>query len=139
MSIFDELKIEYGRLNDPNYLKELIGRRQALYQPELQKTYGRLDADLNRRGLFSASPVTRARYRATGEFNRGIAESVEQEQTEKWKTIMPILAQMEMLERQGKLQNKAGWMKLIGTALGFGAGIALGPTKPWILGGGSNA
>ena len=126
MPLLNQLQAEYGRLNDPKYLKELIARNQMLYQPQLQESFASLDADLNRRGLYSASPVTRSRYRATSQFNQGIAQMTQSEVTDRWKTILPLLAQLELAEKEGRRQDRAGLLKMIGTILGTGAGFLIG-------------
>lgn len=126
MPLIDQLRGEFGRLNDPNYVKQLIAEKQTLYQPQLQQSFTRIDADLNRRGLYSASPVTRGRFRATSEFNRGISEQVQGDVTRRYETILPLLAQLELAEKEGRRQDKAGIMKLIGTVLGTGAGFLIG-------------
>ena len=138
MALLGDLRLDYARLNDPNYIKEMIARNQMLYRPELESSFKSLDADLNRRGLYSASPVTRSRYRATSEFNRGIAQMTEQQRMKQWETILPLLAQLELAEKEGKRLDKSGWLKAIGSILGTGAGFFLGGDKPWILGGGQS-
>lgn len=136
MPLLNELRTQFGRLNDPNYVKQLIAEKQALYQPQLQESYSRIDADLNRRGLYSASPVTRGRFRATSEFNRGISEQVQGDVQSRWQTILPLLAQLELAEKQGRRQDKAGIMKLIGTVLGTGAGFLIGGPPGAVIGAG---
>ena len=126
MPFLDDLRSEYNRLGDPNYIKQLTAENQALYRPQLERTFDITDADLNRRGLFSASPVARSRYRAIGEFETGIAQKTQEDVFRRWQTVMPLIARMEELERQGKLQNRAGWMKLIGKVVGTGAGFLVG-------------
>lgn len=125
MALYDDLKLDYARLRDPNYIKELIAQNQMNYRPELEKTFGSIDARLNRQGMFSASPVTTARYRAAGEFNRDIAKMTEEQIMTRWQTILPLLAQMEQADKEGRRQDKAGWLKLIGTVLGAGAGFLI--------------
>lgn len=136
MSFLDDLRGEYNQLSDPNYLKRLISEKQALYKPELEKTFRSSDVTLNRMGMFSAAPVAAARYKATGEFNRGIAEQSSEEVMRRWQTVLPLIARMEELERQGKLQNRAGWMKLIGTIVGTGAGFLIGGPPGAVAGAG---
>lgn len=126
MAFLDDLRGEYNQLSDPNYFKRLISEKQALYRPELEKTFDLVDADLNRRGMFSAAPVARSRFRAAGEFNRGISEQTNEEVMRRWQTVLPLIARMEALEKEGKLRDRAGWMKLIGTIVGTGAGFLIG-------------
>jgi hypothetical protein len=137
MALFDDIRANYARLNDPAYVKQLISEQQTLHQPELEASYKRIDVDLNRRGMFSSSPVTRARYQATSEFNRGIAMNVQRDVSSQRAQIIPLLVQLELAEREGRRQDKAGIMKLIGTAIGAGAGIMVGGTSSQSGGAGS--
>lgn len=132
MPLIDQLRGEFGRLNDPNYIKQLIAEKQTLFQPQLQESFSRIDADLNRRGLFSASPVTRGRFRATSEFNRGISQDVQGDVTRRYEMIAPLLAQLELAEKEGRRADKAGIFKLIGTILGTGAGFLIPGLKNFL-------
>ena len=135
MALIDQLRGEFGRLNDPNFVKRVIAEKQTLFRPDLEQSFKSIDADLNRRGLYSASPVTRGRFRATSEFNRGISQDVQSDVTRRYETILPLLAQLELAEKEGRRADKAGIFKLIGAVLGTGAGFLLGGPPGAAIGG----
>ncbi len=139
MAFFDELRADYNRLNDPNYLQELTSRNQALYQPQLQRTFSSIDADLNRRGLFSASPVSRGRFQAGASFNTEIAKLSSGQIEQRRQQILPLLVALE----QGRISRaqaaRMGLFKFLGTALGTAGGFALGGPAGAIAGAGAGS
>lgn len=136
MALIDDLRTNLGQLNDSAFVKRLIAEQQALHRPELEQTFKSVDADLNRRGLFSASPVSRARFQAASQFQTGIAKNVQTDVARQRAQLLPLLAQLELAERQGRRQDKAGILKLIGTVVGTGAGFLLGGPPGAVAGAG---
>lgn len=126
MAFIDELKTNFARLNDPAYVKQLIAEQQALHRPELEKSFRLSDVDLSRRGFFSASPVSRGRSQAISQFQQGIAKNVHADVSRRRERLIPLLVQLELAERQGRRQDKAGILKAIGTIIGTGIGFFAG-------------
>ena len=114
---------ELRRISAPGFQEQEIGRRIQLGQPQLQRLLQSLTAQLNRQGLFSASPVTRATSRATTEFagdiSRGFFEDIE----ERRGGLIGIISQIEQAERERKSRERSslfgGIGGLAGTALSF--------------------
>lgn len=136
MALIDDLRTNLGQLNDPAFVKRLIAEQQALHRPELERTFKGIDVDLNRRGLFSASPVSRARFQAASQFQRGIAQNVQTDVSRRREQLLPLLAQLEIAERQGRRKDKAGILKAIGSIVGAGAGFLLGGPPGAVAGAG---
>ena len=126
MALIDEVRANLGQLNDPAFVKRLIAEQQALHQPQLEQTFRGIDTRLNQQGLFSASPVSRARFQAASQFQTGIAQNVQTDVSRRREQLLPLLAQLELAERQGRREDKAGILKAIATVVGTTAGFVIG-------------
>ncbi len=117
---------EFDRLNDPARQQADLNRRLALANPQLQAILASTRSDLNRRGLFSSSPVSRASLQAGSQFASGISQNffagLEQRRT----GLIGILAQIEEAERERKARERSSLFEGIGGLLGTGAGFLLG-------------
>lgn len=138
-----------AQLERPGFSQEEEGsmlqklKRQLLGESQAQ--IGATRESLSRRGMLSSGQMVGISTDISSSFGKRYGEGVTDIQLgsakakrERWQTIIPLLVQMELAEKEGRLRDKAGWMKLIGTALGTGAGVFLGGAKPWIFGGGEN-
>jgi hypothetical protein len=127
MSLLDDVRRQMAEVNDPAYLANLVKSRRQVLMPDFQNLLTGLDAQLNRQGMFSSSPVTTARYNSANQFERGLTQTATDEMSQRWQTLLPVLAQLEQAEQQRKMANKAGWLKFFG-------GLA-GTALPFVLGG----
>jgi hypothetical protein len=125
MAFIDDLRRDYANLNDPRYAQSLTDRRVGYLRPGLNDIFSSIDQQMTSQGLFSSSPVSTAKVNAGQRFYSGVAQSVDQDLMEKYRTIVPTLANMEIDEIHRKMQNDAGFGKFIGNILGMGMGFLL--------------
>lgn len=124
---FEDIYSEFSRLSDPAQQEEDLQRRIDLANPQLQRLLRGVESRLNRQGLFSASPVTRATTQATSQFTGDISRSYFENLDERRMGLLGIIAQIESEERRRKSQERSslfgGIGSLIGTGLSFIPGL----------------
>jgi hypothetical protein len=124
---YDRLYRYYDRLNDPKYQQQEIGRRTELAAPELRDILAKIRSDLNRRGLFSTSPMTRATTQAGTEFASNIATGYYEDLDARQMNLLEIISRIEASERERKSREKTSLWEgiggLAGTALSFIPGL----------------
>jgi len=120
------LQDEYNRINNPNYAPNEINRRFSEANPELQKRLAMIRADLNRRGLFSASPVARSEYGAVSGLQNQISSDVYGNIDQQRMQLIQLLTQLQEAQRARRDQRNSslfgGIGNLLGTVLGQGIG-----------------
>lgn len=143
-SVEEEIRSYLARLNDPAFVQGRIGERVETATPEFENILKGIDARLNLQGLFSASPVTRSRYRAASQFQRGITSDVFGEISRERTALFPVAGSLEQQRLGREQQARGGIGKFIGSTLGmlpFIPGIGKVPKWLWGLmtGGGDTA
>lgn len=117
-SVEEEIRRYLARLEDPAFVRGRIGERVETARPEFEDVLGGIESRLNLQGLFSASPVTRAKFRAASEFERGITSDVFGEISRERTALFPVAGSLEQQRLGREQQGRFGIGKFIGTALG---------------------
>lgn len=102
---------------------------------------------LQRRNLLSPGQAAGISTRIASSFGKQLGgaatdiqlESAKQDRDIRYQTILPLLVQLELAEKEGRIQDKAGIFKLIGTILGTGAGFLIGGPPGAAAGGATGA
>ncbi len=143
-SVEEEIRRYLARLEDPEFVRGRIGERVETARPEFEDVLGGIESRLNLRGLFSASPVTRAKFRAASEFERGITSDVFGEISRERTALFPVAGGLEQQRLGREQQGRFGIGKFIGTGLGMLPFIpGIGKVPAWLFrllkGGGDTA
>ncbi len=117
-SVEEEIRRYLAQLEDPEFVRGRIGERVETARPEFESVLKGIESRLNLQGLFSASPVTRAKFRAGSEFRRGITSDVFGEISRERTALFPVAGGLEQQRLGREQQARGGIGRFIGTALG---------------------
>ena len=129
------LQDEYDRINSPDYAQNEIANRFRLANPALQRQLAGVRANLNQRGLWSSSPVTRSSNQAVSSMSNQISSDVYGGLDQRRFQIMQLFEQRRQEEARRRQQSRAGIGRLIGTGLGAGLGFFAGGPMGAAIGG----
>jgi len=132
------LQDELTRLNSPDYAQNEIANRYRLANPALQRQLAGVRANLNQRGLWSSSPVTRSSNQAVSSMSNQISSDVYGGLDQRKFQIMQLLEQRRQEEARRRQQSRAGLGGLLATGLSFLPGGNILSSLGSLFGGGDN-
>ncbi len=133
-SVEEDIRAYLAQLEDPEFDRGRIGERVETAAPEFESILKGIESRLNLQGLFSASPVTRSKFRAASEFRRGITSDVFGEISQERTALFPVAGGLEQQRLGREQQGRFGIGKFIGTGLGMLPFIpGIGKVPMWLF------
>ena len=114
---------EYRRLNSPEYAQGEIANRMRLLNPALRRQLAGIRSNLNQRGLFSSSPVTRSSNQAVSSLTNQVGTDVYGGLEQRRFQLLQLIEQKRQEEARRRQSSRFGLGSLLATGLSFIPGI----------------